>query len=116
GAGTTGGRSRGWRLGRRGTGSCEPAEDLVDDVVDRTSGRVDHDGVVGNRERRCGTGGVDAIAQGDVGGRVVVGQVAHLLVTPAGPLLLARREIHLELGLGKHNRADVTALDHSPAV
>ena len=53
-------------------------------------------------------GAVEVVAAGAV--------VGSLLGTPSGPFVVGGGEIDLDVGRGKDDRADVTALDHDPAV
>ncbi len=59
---------------------------------------------------------VERVASGQVGGDGLVGQLGDLLRPPRGPDLGGGVEVHLELGVGEHDRADVTTLDHATAV
>ena len=70
---------------------------------------------VGLAQRRVVPALVEGVAAGQVGGHRLVVQVGHLLGPARGPDLGAGVEVHLELGVGEHHRADVAALHHAAA-
>ena len=59
---------------------------------------------------------VERVAAGDVGGHGLVVEVGDLLRAAGGPHLGPGVEVHLELGVGEHDRADVATLDDAAAV
>ena len=71
---------------------------------------------VGLHERRHLAALVEGVAAGEVGGHRLVVEVGDLLGAPLGPHLGIGGEVHLELGVGEHDRADVAALEHAAAV
>lgn len=109
-------RCRGGTLqGRSGGGTglgSQAGHEVGHDPVDREVAGVDHDGVVGLGEGARLAPLVDRVAPGDVGGHRLVVEVGHLLGTTAGPNLGRCREVHLEVGVGEDDGADVAALQH----
>jgi hypothetical protein len=94
------------------SGSKSTASEPLDDLVDAERGGVEHDGVLGLAQRVDGAGRVEPVAPLEIGGgRGLAGR--GFAAAAARALGGVGGEVHLQVCVRRHDRADVAALDHN---